>query len=57
MTDDKIFSDDYSSSEKKTSTDTITKASNNFEVDTEKYGLNKPQRIIIKGKITHGESN
>jgi hypothetical protein len=51
------FSEDYSLEE-------ITKVkpeknltNNQIEIQSERYDINKPLRIIIKGKIIHGEDS
>lgn len=49
MENDNIFSEEYLKSEPKTGGD--------MKSGIEEYGLNKPQRIIIKGKISHEKDN
>ena len=57
MRQDKIFSDEYSESENKTFTSKDVSEHTTLEIEDKKYGLNKPQRIILSGKLKHGEDN
>lgn len=57
MRQDKIFSDEYSESENKTFASKDVSEHTTVEIEDKKYGLNKPQRIILSGKLKHGEDN
>jgi len=57
MSQDKIFSDEYSGPENKTAASKHVSKHATLEIDEKKYGLNKPQRIILSGKLKHGEDN
>lgn len=57
MSQDKIFSDEYSEPENKTSASKDVSKHTTLEIEEKKYGLNKPQRIILSGKLKHGEDN
>ncbi|MBC8205352.1 hypothetical protein ISS30_05255 [bacterium] len=49
---DTNFSQEYEpEEEKKTNSRKLEKEKTDFNVDEEKYGLDKPRRIIIKAKI------
>ena len=54
MSQDKIFSDEYSGPENKTAASKDASEHTILEIEEKKYGLNKPQRIIISGKLKHG---
>ena len=57
MSQDKIFSDEYSEPENKTSASKDVSKHTTLEIEEKKYGLNKPQRIILSGKLKHGGDN
>jgi len=52
-----IFSEKYSEPENETSTSKDVSERTTLEIEEKKYGLNKPQRIILSGKLKHGEDN
>ena len=57
MSHGKIFSETYSEPENETSTSKDVSERTTLEIEEKKYGLNKPQRIILSGKLKHGEDN
>ena len=57
MSQDKIFSEKYSEPENETSTSNNVSECTTLEIEEKKYGLNKPQRIIISGKLKHGKDD
>ncbi len=57
MSHDKIFYDEYSGHENKTAASKDVSEHTTLEIEDKKYGLNKPQRIILSGKLKHGEDN
>lgn len=57
MSQDKIFSDEYSEPESKTSASKDVSKHTTLEIEEKKYDLNKPRRIILSGKLKHGEDN
>lgn len=54
MSQDKIFSEEYSGHENKTAASKEVFEHITLEIEEKKYGLNKPQRIILSGKLKHG---
>ena len=57
MSPDKIFYEEYSVPENKTAASKQVSEHTTLEIEEERYGLNKPQRIILSGKLKHGEDN
>ena len=57
MNGDKIFYDEYSEHENKTATRKDVSKHITLEIEEKKYGLNKPQRIYLRGKLKHGEDS
>jgi len=57
MSQDKIFSDEYSGPENKTAASKDVSEPTVLEIEEKEYGLNKPQRIIVSGKLKHGGDN
>jgi hypothetical protein len=33
------------------------KASSDMLIDTDKYGISKPKRVVLRAKITHGKAD
>ena len=53
-----IFYDEYSGPENKTAASKeVSEHTTRLEIEEKKYGLNKPQRIILSGKLKHGGDN
>ncbi len=57
MSQDKIFYEEYSGPENKTAASKEVSEHTTLEIEEKRYGLNKPQRIILSGKLKHGEDN
>lgn len=57
MNKDKIFSERYSEPENETSAIKDVSERTALMIEEKKYGLNKPQRIILSGKLKHGEDD
>jgi hypothetical protein len=57
MSQDKIFYNEYSGPENKTAASKDVSEHTTLEIEEKKYGLNKPQRIILSGKLKHGGDN
>ena len=57
MSQDKIFSDEYLGPENRTVASKNVSEPTDLEIKEKKYGLNKPQRIILSGKLKHGGDN
>lgn len=54
MSQDKIFYDEYSEPENKTAASKDVSEHTTLEIEEKKYGINKPQRILLSGKLKHG---
>ena len=54
MSQDKIFYNEYSGPENKTVASKDVSEHTTLEIEEKKYGLNKPQRVILSGKLKHG---
>jgi len=57
MSKDRIFSDEYSEHENKTAISKDVYEPTTLEIEEKKYGVNKPQRIYLRGKLKHGEDD
>jgi len=57
MSKDRIFSDEYSEHENKTAISKDVYEHTTLEIEEKKYGVNKPQRIYLRGKLKHGEDD
>lgn len=55
MEANKCFYDEYTLVDTSTDSGKEMDQEAKLEVEEKRYGINKPQRIIIKGTITHGE--
>ena len=54
MSQDKIFYNEYSGPENKTAASKDVSEHTTLEIEEKKYGINKPQRMILSGKLKHG---
>ena len=57
MSEDTIFSDEYSKLENKTAASKDVSKHTALKIEEKKYGFNKPQRIYLRGKLKHDEGN
>lgn len=57
MSHDQIFYDEYSGPDNKTAASKDVSKHTTLEIEEKNYGINKPQRIILSGKLKHGGDN
>lgn len=57
MSEDKTFYDEYSVNESETAASKDVSEHATLKIEEKKYGINKPQRIYLRGKLKHGEDS